>query len=76
MQRVLEDVSARVADAGWQVEWVDIPRRLNSAADATASEGVVLAARRAEEGEARPRVDTQWLLPVGCRSGNLDVCPG
>jgi hypothetical protein len=47
---LLEGPLADVCMAGWSIEWVGVRRRLNLAADALATEGVMWAAELAESG--------------------------
>jgi len=58
LQALLEAPLASAYASGWQVEWVAVRRRLNAAADALATAGVMWAANVAEAGGCS--VLTRW----------------
>ena len=60
MQGLLEPGLGRLASAGWGLSWVAVRRRLNTAADELATEGLFRAAGLARSGDVGPHIEEWW----------------
>ena len=63
MQAHLDAPIASAAEAGWQLSWQAVRRRLNAGADELAGEGEEEAARRASAGQWEVWTQTRWARP-------------